>query len=180
MPEMRAAAKKIWAGSGDDCQARYEAIRGAADPRTFDEYLALRDPLADVKMRVNLIMAAFDNPIVCAHINQMPQAILDVSASPNRLLTSDRPVHLFNLKARNGMVWLPISPTKLFVAMNDRADFDKLRNRPPRTIVAFANDYVVSRARRFVWAQDTSQQCFVENRMSTNLEPTPLLPNIGR
>ena len=130
-------------------------------------------------MRVNLIMTAFDNPIVCAHINQIPQAILDVFASPIRLLTSDRPVHLFNLKARNGMVWLPISPTKLFVAMNDRANFDKLRNRPPRSFVALTNAYVVGRARRFVWARDTSQQRFVENRMSTTLEPKPLLPNIG-
>ncbi len=180
MPEMRAAAKKIWEGSGDDCQARYEAIRGAADPPTFDEYLALRDPDVAAKMRVNLIMTAFDNAIVCAHINQLAPAIIDVSASPNRLLTSDRPVHLFNLKEQNGMVSLPISPTKLFVAMNDRANFDKLRNRPPRTIVAFANAYVVGRARRFVWARDTSQQRFVENRMSTTLEPTPLLPNIGR
>jgi hypothetical protein len=180
MPEMRAAAKNIWEASGADCQARYEAIRKATDPPTFDEYLALRDPLAAVKMRVNLIMAAFDNEIVCAHINQMAHAIFDVSASPYRLLTSDRPVHLFNLKEPNGMVWLPISPTKLFVAMNDRANFGKLESTPPRKLVASANTYVVSRARRFVWAQDISQQRFVENRISTKLEPTPLLPNIGR
>jgi hypothetical protein len=108
-------------------------------------------------MRVNLIMAAFDNEIVCAHINQMAHAIFDVSASPYRLLTSDRPVHLFNLKEPNGMVWLPISPTKLFVAMNDRANFGKLESTPPRKLVASANTYVVSRARRFVWAQDISQ-----------------------
>jgi hypothetical protein len=38
----------------------------------------------------------------------------------------------------------------------------------------------VSRARRFVWAEDTSQQHFIENTMSTKLEPTPLLPNIDR
>jgi hypothetical protein len=179
MPEMRAAAKNIWDASGADYKARYEAVRKATDPPTFDEHIALCDPLAAVKMRVNLIMTAFDNEIVCAHIN-MGHAIIDVSASLYRLLTSDRPVHLFNLKEPNGMVWLPISPTKLFVAMNDRASFDKLKNRPPRTLVAFANTYVVSRARRFVWAQDVSQQRFVENRMSTKLEPLPLFPNIGR
>jgi len=31
-----------------------------------------------------------------------------------------------------------------------------------------------------VIGQDASQQRFVENRMSTMLEPTPLLPNVGR
>ncbi len=180
MPEMRAAAKSIWDKSGVDSQANYEAVRKATDPPTFDEYLALHDPRAPGKMRVNLIMKAFDNEIVCAHINQMNHAIFDISDSRFRLLTSDRPVHLYNLKERNGMVSLPISPTKLFVAMNDRANFDKLKATPPDKLVTAANELVVSRARRFVWAQDNSQQRFIENRMSTKLEPTPLLPGIDR
>jgi hypothetical protein len=77
-------------------------------------------------MRVNLIIKALDNDIVGAHVNKMPFAIIDLSGSPHRLLTSDRPVGLFNLKEPNGLVSIPISPTKLFVAANDEATFDKL------------------------------------------------------
>jgi hypothetical protein len=149
------------------------------DPPTFDEYLSLRDPLAPIKMRVNLIVKALDNDIIGAHINKMPFAIVELSASPNRMLTSDRPVEMFNLKEPNGLVSIPISPTKLFVAANDEATFDKLRTNPGE-LVSHVNTYVVSRARRFVWAQDRSQERFVENRMSTKPEPTPLLPNIDR
>lgn len=71
MPELREAAKSIWDASGADYQARYEAIKKPSDPATLDEYLAQRDPLAPVKVRVNLIIKALDNEIVGAHINQM-------------------------------------------------------------------------------------------------------------
>lgn len=178
MPELRAAATAIWAASGRDCQTRYDATRSESDPLTFDEYLALRDPQAPVKMRVNMIVKAFDNEEVGAHINQMRHAVVDVSAAPFRLLTSDRPVELFNIKERNGVLSIPLSPTKVFA--NDGATFNKLRCATAEELVRNINTYVVARARRFVWAQDGSQKGFVDDRMSTKLEPTPLFPNISQ
>jgi len=145
----------------------------------MDEYLAMRDPLVPVKMRVNLIIKALDNEILCTHLNQMTYAIVDLSAAPDQLLTSDRPVQFFNLKEPYGLVSMPISPTKLFVAVNEEWTFDKLRRVHPRKIVREVNTYVVSRARRFVWAQDSTWEEFVANTMGTNLEPTPLFPGIG-
>jgi hypothetical protein len=180
MPELRAAASSIWHASGADCQARYDATRKPIDPPTFDEYLALRDPLAPAKMRVNLIIKAFDNEILGTHINRMSHAVIDISASPDRLLASDRPVELFNIQGANGILSIPISPTKMFVAVNDKAILDRLRRIAPDEVASFVNTYVVSRARRFVWAQDDSQQRFIGEKMSTNLESTPLLPNIDR
>jgi hypothetical protein len=180
MPELRAAAKNIWDGSGADYQARYDAIRKPTDPPTFDGYLALRDPLAPNKMRVNLIIKAFDNEIICTHVNQMRHAIIDLCASSYRLLTSDRPVEIYNLKAPHGLLSIPISPTKLFIAVNERATGDRILRANPCTLARDINTYVVSRARRFVWAYDASQERFIDNKMSTELEPTPLLPNIGR
>jgi Protein of unknown function (DUF4238) len=180
MPELRQAAKQIWDASGVDYQTRYEAIRKPEYPPTFDEYLAQRDPLLPIKMHVNLIIKGFDNDIVGAHINKMPFAVIDLSASRHRLLLSDRPVEIFNLKDASGLVSIPISPTKLFVAANEDAIFAKLRRSESDDLVRHMNAYVVSRARRFVWAQDASQERFITNRMSTKLEPTPLFPNIGR
>jgi hypothetical protein len=83
-------------------------------------------------MRVNLHVKALDNEIVGAHVNQMRDAIRDIFASPYRLLTSDRPVELVNLKGPTGLLSIPISPTKLFVAVNDAAILDKLRRAAPR------------------------------------------------
>jgi hypothetical protein len=180
MPEIRAASEKIWHASGVDYQSRYEAVRKRGDPDTFDEFLALRDPCAPVKMQVNLIIKALDNDIVGNHVNGMKWATIDLSAAPNRLLTSDRPVEIFNLKEPNGVLSIPISPTKVFAAVNDETTFAKLRAANPQRIVNDINSYVVSRARRFVWAQDDSHEQFIADNMSTKLEPTPLLPNIDK
>jgi hypothetical protein len=180
MPEIRSATEKIWSASGEDYQARYEAVRKPADPATFDEYLALRDPLWPIKMQVNLIIKALDNEVVGAHINQMKWVTIDVSRASERLLTSDRPVQIFNLKEPNGVLSIPISPTKIFAAVNDPATVDKLRAANPNKIVADVNDFTVTRARRFVWAYGSSQEQYVADRMSTKLEPTPLLPNIDK
>jgi hypothetical protein len=179
MPELRAGAQALWEGSGKASQAQYELIKQPGDPDTFDEYLAHRDPLIPVKARVNLIVKTFDNEIVGEHINQMKWAVVDVSASPHGLLTSDRPVGLFNIKDAKGMITLPISPTMLFVAVNDPQIFDHLRGRKPREIVGHVNTHLVTRARRFVWAADQSQTPFIKKHMSTRLEPTPFFPNVG-
>ncbi len=180
MSELRAGAQNIWGVSGQDYQARYEAIREPGYPPTFDEFLEQRDPLTPVKMQVNLILKALDNEVVGAHLNQMKWATIDLSASSLRLLTSDRPVEIFNLKEPNGVLSIPISPTKMFAAVNDEATFAKLRGADPRRIVADINLLIVSRARRFVWAQDSSQDPFIAAQMSTRLEPIPLFPNVGR
>jgi hypothetical protein len=67
---------------------------------------------------------------------------------------------------------LPISPIKLFVAVNDEAVLVDLRKAKPRDIARRLNKFIASRARRFVWSRDKSQERFIENNMSTRLEPT--------
>ena len=41
------------------------------------------------------------------------------------------------------------------------------------------NRLLVTRARRFVWADDQAQKLFVQKHMSTKLEPTPFFPNLS-
>ena len=176
MPELRAAAKAIWEGSGKAAQQEYERIRLPSDPDTYDEYIASLDPLIAVKARLNLVARAFDNEVVGQHINNMKWGVVDVAASPYQLLTSDRPVGLVNIKDPKGFITLPISPTKLFVAVNDSRIFDHLKK--PKEIVHFVNTLVVERARRFVWVTNQSQMAFIQKHMSTRLEPTPFFPNL--
>jgi hypothetical protein len=147
MPELRAAAKALWEGSGEAQQRQYELIKQPGDPDTFDEYLARRDPLIPVKARVEIIVKTFDNEIVGRHVNNMKWAVIDVSASPHCLLTSDRPVRLCNNIRYDGkgMITLPISPTMLFVAVNDPRILDHLRRIKPREIVSAVNTDLVSR-----------------------------------
>jgi hypothetical protein len=180
MPELSAAAKAIWEKSGPAYQEKYAEIRQPDDPESFDELLASGDPLADVKMRVNLIIKSFDNETVVSHLNKMHKAVVDVSASPHTLLLSDRPVCFSNLIKPNGVVFLPISPTKLFVSVNDEKVFNQIRLRKTRDIVKDVNSFVVGRARRFVWSPNASQESFIRKYMSKTIEPTPLFPSLDR
>jgi hypothetical protein len=180
MPELCAGAQSIWLGSGEASQQAYDAARKPDDPATFDEYLEARDPLIAAKMRMNMVIKSFNNDILGNHINGMKWGLVDVSASQIRLLLSDRPVEFSNLKEPQGFVSMPISPTKLFVAANNPASLVNLRRVKSREIVQHVNQFIVGRARRFVWAQDQTQRRFVENQMSKNLEPTPLFPGIGQ
>ena len=179
MPELRAAAKSIWEGSGESSQQEYERIKEPSDPPTFDQYIEATDPLVPVKARMNLIVKAIDNPIVGTHINNMSWDVLDLSSSSRSLLTSDRPVGFFAIKSPKGMISLPLSPTKLFIAVNDPKLIDVLRKKNPREIVGHANEHLTIRARRFVWAAGPSQANFIQKKMSTQLEPLPLFKNLG-
>jgi hypothetical protein len=176
MPELRAKVQQIWNVRGVTAQKLYDKIKNPEEPAIVDEYLAARDPLIAVKMRVNMIVAALDNDIVLTQVNRMKWAVIDLSASPERLLTSDRPLQYYRLGHPDGVASLPISPIKLFVAVNDEAVLVDLRKAKPRDIARRLNKFIASRARRFVWSRDKSQERFIENNMSTRLEPTPLLP----
>ena len=90
------------------------------------------------------------------------------------------PVVFANLGKPDGSVCLPISPSKIFVAVNAPARLRQLRALPPRDIVHNSNRHLVGRARRFVWAHDRYQTAFVEKRVSQRTEPVPLFPGIGR
>jgi len=180
MPELREAAQVIWDASGADKQAEWEKIKESHHPATFDEYLATIDPFTAAKMRVNLLIKVFDNDTLVAHLNRMPYAVIDVSAAPEAFVTSDRPVCINNLGQADGFICLPISPTKLFLAVNEEKSFASVRTMRPLDLVRRVNEFVVGRARLYVWARDRTPEPFINASMSSNLEVPPFFPNAGR
>ena len=178
MPELRAGAAAHWDVSGEKHQAEYEKIRKPNDPATFNEYIAIRDPLVKTKMQLNLIIKALDNEFVCSHINKMHWTVADFSKSGFEFLVSDRPVEIHNLPVSKGIVTIPLTPTKLFIAVNDPASLTVIRKRAAREIIERINLSLVSRARRYVWARDNSQRVFIEVNMSTSMDPSPFYPHL--
>jgi hypothetical protein len=118
MVDLRAATAKSWRDTGPSTQADYEKTKEPHFPATFDEYIAAIDPLIPVKVSQNAIIKAFDNEKLGNHINGMHWSVIDLSKGVHRLLTSDRPLQYQNLANERGFMALPISPTKLFLAVN--------------------------------------------------------------
>jgi hypothetical protein len=180
MVEIREALKQIWIKSGEKSQQDYEQIKKPDDPPTFDEYIAKVDPLIPYKARVNSVAKAIDNEYVINHFNSMWWTVVNISQVPRRLLTSDRPFATADLLKKEGVLYLPLSPTHLFFATNDRSSADRLRHVRPADLVQQVNAITVGRARRYVYAHDETQARFIANRMSSLLEPTPLMPELAQ
>jgi hypothetical protein len=178
MQEIRVAAKSLWDKGHDETQRGYEAIRKPNDPVTFEEYMVLHDPTTELKARLNMIIRAFDNIQIGTHINSMKWAIVDLTGSPDILLTSDRPVTRYALSKPSGSLFLPISPRKLFLAANDQSTIDDLANGDEHEIVKKANALVVRRARRYVYSRDKWLHDFIKDNMSKEKETTPLFPDL--
>jgi hypothetical protein len=91
IPEIRDAAKSLWVASGEQSQRIYEDSREPGDPATFDDWIALRDPLIPHKAALDLMVAAMDNREVGQHIIGMQWEVIEITGTPRRFLTSDRP-----------------------------------------------------------------------------------------
>jgi len=184
MSELREAVRDIWDTPDPDTQAKYERIKTPNDPSILEDYVAKLDPSIPAKVRMNLIIKAFDNEEIGQRLNEMKWFVLDLSASRHTLLLSDRPVQLTDLRKDDGIVALAVSPTKLFVAVNKTAigtaSEQRLRKAKPKEVVTAYNAFAVSRARRFVWTRDSSQEGFIGKHMSTAMEPTPFFPTFSR
>jgi hypothetical protein len=181
MEELRNGAEATWKESGNGrLQEEYDKHRGDDDPLTLAEFQAKMDPDIDEKMKLNLLISVFDHQELGRHVNNMHWSVLDLSKSIHRLLTSDRPVQLFNLSQSDGAVCIPISPTKLFIAVNDKRTLKQIISKPAKDFVISSNRFVVSRTRRYVWSQDLQQLNFIRKYMSTSMETLPLFPSVSR
>jgi hypothetical protein len=89
-------------------------------------------------------------------------------------------VCISNLLKPDGVIFLPISPTKLFVAVNDVKSHEQIARQTPLELVRRVNDFVIRRARLYVWASDQSLEPFIREAMSTKMEPLPFFPNAGK
>jgi hypothetical protein len=176
--EIRAAATENWLRADADTHREYERLRTPDMPATFDGYIDQQPELA-ARMRVDLIKSALDNDRLGVRINKLMWEVIDVSNARYPLLTSDWPLEN-RLGSPNRFVPLPISPRHLFIGAHEPATIRALRSQRVDDLVRTVNRYVVTRARLYVYASDTSQRRFIENWMSREMDRSPFFPTIRR
>ncbi len=176
--EIRDRIAILWKDHTVFTKREYERTRSASDPETFDEYLAQLAPDANIRVQLDLLVAGMDNEQIGRDIVRMAWAVIDVSPASHRLLTSDWPVEL-SLGAKPPVVALPLSPTLLFVASDDRRTLERTGDSDPDKLVAMMNAYVVGCARRYVFSSDERQKVFVHNRMSSRMAKPPFFPSLA-
>ena len=76
------------------------------------------------------------------------------------------------------IVALPLSPNCIFVASDDPAYLVALGEGDLDALVLAINTHVVSRAKRYVFSSDKSQENFIKAQMSTEQVHPPYFPSI--
>lgn len=174
--ELRAHISKTWNAIDPEFEAKYATLRKDHHPPTLVEFTASLGPEAGAKIQLRFIHKLLDNERIGQKINEMHWQVIDVSQARHTLLTSDWPADL--VMAR-GMVSLPLSPTLLFYAATEIGHVQQIVGTDPNRLVQLSNTIVTTRARRFVYGHDRSQEAFVKRLMSSDMLPTPLWPSLG-
>jgi uncharacterized protein DUF4238 len=179
LPELKVAAEKLL---DRDAEQKYQEIRTSNDPMTLADYIATNDPTTPYRFKLELVMGAIDNEYIGEHIINMHWDVVEISETPRRFLTSDRPVAFYYCKRPDGSITMPVSPTQLFVAVNDKQLLDKARRTKPRKLVDGINQDNVRRARLFVWGMGEPrwQKELISAHMSQQMEKLPLLPLLAQ
>lgn len=159
----------------EEIRDRYDKLRKPGDPATFDQYKAnfAKSPIVVPPARVlpNLI----NSKRVVQVIASMKWFTHTVHTAKHPLLTSDRPVIVTNgLIKPDAHIVIPMSPRRLFIAVNEEATFRQIASMSTDDLVETANNKVAEQAHTFVYGSDDSQLRFVSNRLGRRIRSSPL------
>jgi len=107
------------------------------------------------------------NDVIGQLILNMVSGTMDLSKTPYRLVTSDRPIVMTNgLGYTDSHLAMPLSPTMLFVAANTSGNNELAASHEPSRHCLCLQQDQVRRAVKYVWAQDHAHDALITTEMS--------------
>ncbi|MBF0678423.1 MAG: DUF4238 domain-containing protein [Devosia sp.] len=154
-----------WTNLNDEMREAYLRGRDPDMPETAEEWWEQnRDGFMETAT-LRILRTLMDHENVGGRINSMDWSTVIMTPSKHPLLTSDRPLLMTDtLTEPDAFIMLPLSPTRLFIAVRREETLDKIAVWPIEELVMEINMEVVGRAERFVFASDMSQARFIRNR----------------
>lgn len=155
--------------------ARYDELRAAHEPETYDQFVAAFDRPGLSELGAQILRSFATNKSVRTQLLAMDWQVVTINDATVPLLTSDRPVIRYKgLKEADGLIILPLGPSSFFVAYNKRP-LD-MRSEIHESIVhgrflEAMNEYVIQSAVRNVYGTDDSQRAVVERYLRREDEP---------
>lgn len=165
-----------WGKTDTITEQEYVRLKPEGFPETFADYLVTLGPGMTERVQLRLIQSALDNERIGQRINNYLWRVIDVSAAPFELLTSDWPAELHLAR---GMLSLPIGPHHLFVAAESEEILRQIVRIRRDRLVMLTNKYVVASARRFVWAKSRNQENFIRRHIHTGMRQPPFFPSLA-
>lgn len=121
-----------------------------------------------------LLPTLINSHTVIDHLTRMAWHVADFKNSNLHLLTSDRPLIMTNgLSSDDAHLVMPISPTRLFIAVQRHSMFESLKALDTK-LVETSNTIVAQQAIRYVYGIDDSQVFFIAGHLGKKRRSTPL------
>lgn len=159
---IRERGRDILSASLDKDPDEFLAIRGNEPEATLREWVEkhMPDVLDDLGV-MTLPELAFSEKLNLALLN-VTWGIRSVHPARFDLLIGDRPLIVGGTFETSFLVALPISPTKIFFALNSEETLVNMKGRNHDEIVRSANLSTVADAERYVFATNIRQERFVK------------------
>ena len=146
---------------------------------TFSEALKTHIPLFAEQAAMQILPRIIDDASRGERFNNMIWSACEVRGK-STFLISDAPLYMTNgIGGPRDYLVMPISPTKLFVAVNDEAVIHAIDTLPADEIVRRVNEAVVCHASIFVGATDLSHRDYIEQHFNT-IEHDTLVKQLAR
>lgn len=153
-------------------EKEYPSRRSANDPLTYEEFAAQSDKRDFTRRLFRILRRLAFNQNILQHMSQMHWFTVDVPEGAYPLLLSDDPLLRTNgLRAPDGHMATPLSPTRLLIGTNTAKYADAIWRMRRKDIAARMNLAAVAAARELVAAPDLRQSAFVEKHFSIKLRP---------
>ncbi|KPH09112.1 DUF4238 domain-containing protein [Rhizobium acidisoli] len=160
-----------WTNLSQTMQDRYYQYREPEMPSTAEEWWEQNRSEFREKARLKWHRDLIDHKGIGRRLNSMSWNVANVTDSKHILLTSDRPVIINGaISDRDVSIMVPLSPTKLFIAVRDEKTLAQITGESPTQLVARVNRQVVANARSFVFGSDARYGEFIKKHFATSNE----------
>jgi hypothetical protein len=171
--ELKQLIEDDWTNLTDEMREQYRQRWQEGMPETAEEWWEQNREEYREAARLQWLRGMIDNEGVGARINAMSWNVANVGGGKHKLLTSDRPIYMTDsLDELDAFIMMPLTPTKLFIAVRRMETLAKIQELTTDELVAEVNLEVVRSARRFVFASDKSQERFILNHFGRSNQPS--------
>jgi Protein of unknown function (DUF4238) len=155
-----------------------EGLRRAVNTGDADVIEAFRAELTEERLerlKLQLMQMNMDSEFLGTALNRMQWAVIHFDETHHMLLTSDRPIVMTNgLTHADSHIVIPISPRRIFIAVNNQETAKKLHDMAGAGGMAqILNNRMARQARRYAYGVDDSALQFIEQRLGQKARWSP-------
>lgn len=160
----------LWDKPAPELEDWFQSIRPTDAPATLAELLRTMPKHEREEQIVKSIWSVLEQNRAMGLIDNLKWSIRRTDAAKLPLMTSDRPVVTnFRLGFPEGFLFMPLSPSVIFIAQVDRAPaLAVLRDGTDNEVMKFCNRAVVAQAKQYVWASTDRHDPYVRKWIGTS------------